>query len=426
MALFLYRLLFILLTPVLLLALLFRSFNHKEYRHRLFERLGLGAANLKSGGVIVHAASVGEVIAIKAFVEELLSQHILVTVTTFTPTGSAQVIKQFNGRVQHCYLPLDIWPCTYYFLQKLKPSTFVLMETELWPNIIAQSKKANIPLLLINARLSTKSMQSYLKIKPLITPALLSFDRILCQSEENYNHFLALGASATQCEVSGNLKFDIAENEEISTKAHQLAQLLPQDKQVWLVASTHDGDEELMCQAYKLLLEKHPELLLVVVPRHPERFSSVVSFFQVSGFQTEKRSSNIPLSSTSQVWVIDTLGELMSAYQLADIVTIGGSFSTIGGHNPLEPALFKKPIIVGHDMSNFTDIEQQLLSAQGLIKLTPQDSFEELAKQLFQLLELPNIRNTLGTNAFKVVLANQGASKKSADALSALLSKACK
>lgn len=421
MFLFLYRILLIVAAPVMVLALLIRSINHPAYRYRLLERLGIVTNHITTGSIIVHAASVGEVIAVKAYVENLLARNLAVTVTTFTPTGSAQVKKQFGDRVQHCYLPLDIWPCTALFLHSLKPSAFVLMETELWPNLIHNCHSKRIPLQLINGRLSDKSMKSYQKIRGLIAPALKRFNKILCQSEAHYQNFISLGAMPHQCQISGNLKFDITENQEITDKAAELKLLMPQGKVVWLVASTHEGDEALALSAFEDLYQKHPELLLIIVPRHPERFNTARQLATQANFQTQLRSTNEPIASTTQVWVMDSLGELMSAYKLADFVTIGGSFSSVGGHNPLEPALFKKPIIVGHDMSNFKEIEQQLQQSKGIIKLKPGELQEGLVKELSQLIELPQTGQLLGENAFSVVAKNQGASGKSADALYTIL-----
>jgi len=421
MALFFYRLFFLLISPILLLALLVRSVNHKAYRQRLSERLGFAPNTLTPNTTLVHAASVGEVIAIKAFVETLLSTGQAVTVTTFTPTGSAQVEKQFGDRVQHCYLPLDIWPSTALFLKRLQPAAFVIMETELWPNIISQCKHKNIPLLLINGRLSDNSMKSYGKIQRLITPTLNQIDHILCQSQHNHDNFIKIGATPEQCKVSGNLKFDISTSPEILAKAQQLATLLPKNKSVWLVASTHLGDEELLLSTYAQLSTRYPELLLIIVPRHPERFEQVFTLCQQQGMRVQKRSSNEQVKPDTQVWILDTLGELMSGYQLADMVTIGGTFSSIGGHNPLEPALFKKPTIVGHDMRNFKEIHSQLNAEEGLITLKADDEIDQLCRQLSQLMELPQLGKKLGDNAYKVVLANQGASKKSVDVLLKLL-----
>jgi len=415
-ALLIYRVIFLLLMPVLLLALLFRSISNPHYRQRLSERLGFfpNSPSQSKGGIVVHAASVGEVIALTPFVEQLLLQypHLPITVTTFTPTGSAQVSKQFGTRVQHGFLPLDVFPCTQLFLARLQPKLVIFMETELWPNLINQCANKKIKLLLINGRLSANSMKSYQKISALIKPTLNCFDKILCQSQDNLNNFIQLGASTEQCQMSGNLKFDVSIDASTSEKQAKLAKLLPSHRKIWLIASTHQGDEELALMAFQTIKKQLPELLLVIVPRHPERFSSVAKLCISQGYSLTKRSENKPVTE-QDIWLLDTLGELMAAYALADIVTMGGSFSHIGGHNPLEPALFKKPIIVGSDMSNFTDILQQLQQEQGLMQLSStsqNDNAQQLAEAVINLLENNEAASLLGSHAHQVVLNNQGAS----------------
>jgi len=416
-ALLIYRLLFLLLVPLLLVALLIRSRTNPHYRQRLSERLGFILKPVKKYGIIVHAASVGEVIALTPFVNQLLQDYpkLPITLTTFTPTGSAQVQKIFGNKVQHCYLPLDLFPCTQLFLSKLQPKIMIFMETELWPNIIQQCANKDIKLLLINARLSQKSVTSYQKLRPLIKPTLNCFDKILCQSEESFQRFLSLGATAEQCEVSGNLKFDICNSASIDNKVILLQKLLPKNRQIWLVASTHDGDEAITLSAFAQIKQQLPKLLLVLVPRHPERFQLVGQLCQTQGFSLVKRSDNTPVIN-QDIWLLDTLGELMPAYALATIVTMGGSFSNIGVHNPLEPALFKKPIVVGNDMSNFAEVLTQLQQQKGIVQLTSANNAIEQAKLLATsivgLLKNSEQAAALGSHAYQVVLENQGASKR--------------
>lgn len=420
-ALLIYRVILLLLLPILLVALLFRSISHAPYRQRLSERLGFfpSAASTHSngqGGIVVHAASVGEVMALTPLVEQLLQTypHLPITITTFTPTGSAQVTKQFGTRVQHGYLPLDVLPCTQLFLSRLQPKLMIFMETELWPNLISQCANKNIKLLLINGRLSANSMKSYQKISALIKPTLNHFDKILCQSQDNLANFMQLGANTERCQVSGNLKFDISISASTNEKQAILAKLLPTHRQLWLVASTHQGDEEIALTAFKTIKKSCPQLLLVIVPRHPERFSAVAQLCVNQGFSVAKRSENT-LVTEQDIWLLDTLGELMAAYALADIVTMGGSFSHIGGHNPLEPALFKKPIIVGNNMSNFTEVLKQLQQNQGVMQLsaaTQTDNSQQLSQAVINLLANKAAATKLGTNAHQVVLSNQGASAR--------------
>lgn len=411
-----YRVILLLLLPILLLALLIRSKSNSAYRQRLSERLGFApysSSKLNNkGGVVVHAASVGEVIALTPFVEELLKQypHLPITLTTFTPTGSDQVRKQFGTRVQHAFLPLDIFPCTQLFLSRLEPKLIIFMETEIWPNLINLCADKKIKLLLINGRLSVRSMKSYQKIRALIKPTLNRFDKILCQSQLNLDNFVQLGAYPELCEISGNLKFDISINDNTREKQAKLVKLLPENRPIWLVASTHQGDEEIALIAFEKIKISFPELLLILVPRHPERFSAVAKLCSGQGYTLTKRSKNTHVTDEN-IWLLDTLGELTAAFALADIVTMGGSFSHIGGHNPLEPALFKKPIIVGSDMGNFAEVLFQLKENQGIIQLNQDDINEQLSEAVIHLLENTDSASILGSRAHKVVLNNQGASK---------------
>ncbi len=422
-ALILYRFLLLLLLPVILIFFLIRSKNNPAYRQGLHQRLGWSPKKFRSGGILIHAASVGEVIALKTFIEQLLSHYstLPITVTTFTPTGAEQVRKLFGDRVQHCYLPLDITVCNRIFLQRLQPSAMVFMETELWPSLIAQAKQRQIKLLLINGRLSQKSMRHYQKLIWLIKPCLHAFDYILSQSQDNHSNFLTLGAPAEKTTISGNLKFDIAINDNIEAKHQELASFLPENSNVWLVASTHPGDEALILSAFKYIKQNHPKLLLILVPRHPERFNQVANLCTEQGFSVIKRSDKKNIAPTTDIWLLDTLGELMPAYALAQIVTIGGSFSNIGGHNPLEPALFKKPIIVGPDMSNFTEIFQQLQKDKAVIQLAERKNSQALAQAVEQLLQDPAQQMSLGEKAYAVVMQNQGASQRTLATLQQLL-----
>jgi len=430
-----YRLLFLLLLPILIIALLIRSRRNPDYRKRLAERLGITPNHFKTGGIVLHAASVGEVIALKSFIEQLLATYptLPITVTTFTPTGSAQVQKLFGNTVQHCYLPIDVMPCSYLFLTRLKPQLMIFMETELWPNIIAQCQQSQIKLLLINGRLSNKSVASYSKIKALITPTINRFDHILCQSQENRDNFIQLGCHEQRALVSGNLKFDISINNELEAKQAELAKSCTfesnKPRSVWLVASTHPGDETLALSAFKQIKQHDQNTLLILVPRHPERFNDVAHLCLAQNFTLAKRSDNTPVN-LQDIWLIDTLGELMAAFGLADVVTMGGSFSDVGGHNPLEPALFKKPVVVGSNMSNFNEVLAQLKNHQGIVQLSEQALSENLASTSAELAECVSSllldekrRQQLGDNAHLVVLENQGASQLSLDYVQALMAR---
>ena len=428
-SLMLYRLVFLCLLPVIWLLLVLRSIKQNAYRQRLSERFGFLPRELKSGGIIVHAASVGEVIALKSFISQLLEAKPkdVITVTTFTPTGSEQVRKLFGDRVQHCYLPIDSTFCVAAFLNKLKPRAMVFMETELWPNLIAQSREQGLKLLLINGRLSQKSMNSYRKISWLITPTINSFDKVLCQSQVNYDNFLAMGADDSRCKVSGNVKFDISVTQTINEKQQELAAFIEDERLIWVVASTHKGDEKIALTAFASLLKNFPTLLLIIVPRHPERFNDVAILCQEQGYSVARRSTQDKITSEKQIWLLDSLGELLPTCALASVVTMGGSFSDIGGHNPLEPALFKKPIVVGPNMSNFVEVMQQLIAEKGIIQLTDKGDSDDknMADELFHeidaILTSEETQQALGESAHRVVTENQGASQRTLKQLLKLL-----
>jgi len=404
--------------------LMLRSISHQAYRQRLLERLGILATTLQPHGIVVHAASVGEIIALQPFISQLLisNPEVPITVTTFTPTGSAQVQKLFADKVQHCYLPLDNIISTTLFLKCLKPKAMVFMETELWPNLIAQCKHKQIKLLLVNGRLSDKSMRSYQKLAWLITPAIQGFDKILTQSQVNQDNYIAMGANPEKCTLAGNLKFDVSLNIDVVAKQRELNSLLTDKRKIWLIASTHPGDEALALTAFEHVKQQDSKALLIIVPRHPERFEQVAKLAQDAGNDVLKRSQNQRVSLNTQVWIIDTLGELLAACSLANVVTMGGSFSDIGGHNPLEPALFQKPVIVGPNMSNFKEILAQLMYAQAIVQIFEnEDMPKSLATEVLRLFNDEVSAQILGSNSYKVVQANQGATTQSLTALKTLL-----
>lgn len=395
-----------------MLVILLRSRKQIAYRQRLSERFGFLNKQLKQSDIVIHAASVGEVLALRPLVEKLLQQHPNknITFTTFTPTGSEQVTALFSGRVQHCYLPLDFYFANWLFLHQLKPSLVVFMETELWPCLVAQAKRNECKLMLINGRLSSSSVKAYQRLNWLFMPCLKHFDRIFTQSVENQNNFLQIGAPAEHCQISGNIKYDITIDKSVTEKSQELASFIQVPKKIWVMASTHQGDEKIALEAFKLLQPKYNDLLLVIVPRHPERFKEVTTLAKSLNFETVTRSSKKAINSEHQVWVLDTLGELFSLYSLADFVSIGGSFNKVEGHNPLEPAYFKKPIIVGPRMNNFIQITQQLNENNALIQLTEKNNYAgELAKQLTHLIEDKAYCQQLGNCAYNVVQQNQGA-----------------
>ena len=360
----------------------------------------------------------GETIAAAPLVDRLLmdDDSVGVIITTTTPTGSEQVNKIFkihiqNKRMFHVYAPYDLPDCIARFLNKIKPDLFVIMETELWPNSIAQCIKKNIPVILANGRLSEKSAKGYRKIKWLIgkTFAQLSFAAV--QNKDDAERMMALGLKKECCEVTGNIKFDLAINDDIRKTAKNFKIHLNKTKQhiIWIAASTHAGEDEIIIDVFKAAKLKINNLLLVLVPRHPERFSDVVTLSLSSGLHVQQRSHNELLLDATDVLVGDTMGELLVFLGASDIAFIGGSFVPVGGHNVIEPAVWGLPILTGPHLFNFTEASQLLL-AEDAMKIV--NNAEQLKEMVVELAEDKDLRQGMGDRARDVALGNRGALDK--------------
>ncbi len=407
--------------PLILAGFTLRSLRQTAYRQRLGERLGLlSAKNLKKGGFVIHASSVGEVIALKPFILKVIEEFHgkPITVTTFTPTGSEQVKSSFGDKVQHCFLPIDNPGCVARFLDQLQPKAIVLMETEIWPNLLEQAHARNIFTLLINGRISPRSFPKYQKIHALVSNALNKIDQILTQSNEDAERFIALGANAKNTEVMGNLKYDVSATPELLEKAQNIRSSLGA-RPIWIIGSTHENEEALYLSAIRKVRAQHPELLVVIAPRHIERVQPVAHELTVHQLQFVCRKENKLPEKNHEVWLIDTLGELMLFYALADVTTVAGTFDETGGHNPLEPAALKKAITCGPNMKNFKEVTEKLLLNKGMLQVETIDELVTVVNDLLGKREIEISAEQLGENAFKVVKENQGATAKAIDALRA-------
>jgi 3-deoxy-D-manno-octulosonic-acid transferase len=336
-------------------------------------------------------------------------------VTSFTPAGSQQVQQLWGARVQHCYLPLDNPIAGALFFRRLKPIAVVFMETELWPNLIAQANARHIPLLLVNARLSQKSVRAYQKFAGLMAPAVQRFSCILAQSHEDCARFIAVGADPAQCRMGGNLKYDIQPS--LSTLAtRDVLRPLVTGRKVWVIGSSHQDEELLLLDVACELCERIPALLIVWAPRHRERFTAVAEQLQARGMSIAKRSIQQVPGPQTPVWLLDTFGELQAFYAIADVCTVAGSFGQAGGHNPLEPALFNVATTVGPNMQNAAAITAELLAAQGLFQHGHVEA-QVLVDEIAALLLQPQTAEQLGINAGCVVSVNQGATSQAVEQL---------
>jgi len=416
----LYTLLLHLALPLIALRLYLRGRQAPAYRQRIVERFAFKLPPLKPGGIWVHAVSVGESIAAAPLIRALRERHpeLPITVTCMTPTGSERIRALFGDRVQHCYLPYDLPWAAARFLDRLQPRLAVIMETELWPNHIHQCAQRGIPTVLANARLSERSARGYARLKGLTRPMLAEMSWIAAQTEAEAERFRQLGARPECVSVTGSIKFDLSIDPELKPLAQVLrASWGATNRPVWIAASTHAGEDEIVLAAHRQLLAERPDSLLILVPRHPERFENVHVLCQREGFSTVRRSSGRPLGEGDQVLLGDTMGELLFLYALADVAFVGGSLVPNGGHNLLEPAALGLPVLSGPQLFNFLEIAAQLREAGALQEVRDAVS---LSTALRQLLEDGEQCRIMVSGGVQVLAANQGALQRLLEGLEPL------
>ncbi len=421
----LYTLLFHLGLPLVAIRLWLRARKAPAYARRIGERFALNLPVMQPGGIWVHAVSVGESIAAAPMIRELLKRYpqLPITVTCMTPTGSERIQALFANepRIQHCYLPYDLPWATARFLELFKPRLGVIMETELWTNHIHQCAKRGIPVALAYARLSARSAKGYARFAGLTRPMLEEMSLIAVQTEAEAERFRLLGARPECVEVTGSIKFDLSIDPQLLVKARALReQWQAQERPVWIAASTHEGEDEIVLSAHRQLLASYPNGLLILVPRHPERFNSVFQLCQREGFATVRRSSGEPVAAQTQVLLGDTMGELLFLYALADSAFVGGSLVPNGGHNLLEPAALAKPVLSGPHLFNFLEIAAKLREAAALEEV---EDAQGLALAVQRLFELPQDAQRMAEAGLKVMQLNQGALQRLLDGLARLMAR---
>ncbi|PUA42800.1 3-deoxy-D-manno-octulosonic acid transferase [Pseudomonas protegens] len=421
----LYTALFYLGLPLVAIRLWLRSRKAPAYAKRIGERFSLGLPVMQTGGIWVHAVSVGESIAAAPMIRALLARHpqLPITVTCMTPTGSERIQALFahEPRIQHCYLPYDLPCAAARFLDRVQPKLAVIMETELWPNHIDQCARRGIPVALANARLSARSAKGYGRFAALTAPMLAQMSLFAVQTETEAQRFRELGARPETVEVTGSIKFDLSIDPQLLVRARELRQQWQaMDRPVWIAASTHEGEDAVVLDAHRQLLASYPNALLILVPRHPERFNSVYELCRQQGFTTIRRSAGEPVDATTSVLLGDTMGELLFLYALADSAFVGGSLVANGGHNLLEPAALAKPVISGPHLFNFLEIAAMLREAGALQEV---DDAEGLAVAVQRLFELPRDAQKMAEAGLKVLKANQGALQRLLDGLDRLLNR---
>lgn len=417
----LYNVLLYLLLPLVLLRLYWRGRNEAGHRQRWAERLGYIPALPQAGCLWIHAVSVGEVRAALPLIRALRVRYpetpLLVTTTTLT--GSRQVLDALNGQVHHVYAPYDLPGAVRRFLQHVQPRLTILMETELWPNLLRGCALSGVPVLLANARLSERSARGYRRVQPLTAAMLRDVTLIAAQSEADTGRFRALGAPRVR--TVGNLKYDLEVPDSLLEQGRALRRDLFGDRRpVWIAASTHVGEEEQILQAFIAVTARWPDLLLLLVPRHPERFAAVAGLCEQQGLSLVRRSERRACRPETAVFLGDSMGELLLFYAAADLAFVGGSLVPTGGHNVLEPALLGLPVLFGPHMFNFTEAAERLLAAQAAWQI---NSVEELEEAIRSQLAAPNGGRDFGERGKMVVEQHRGGLQTLLGCVDALLAK---
>lgn len=352
------------------------------------QRLGLQLGPLPAKPRIwLHCASVGEVRAARPLVEALLERyprHSLL-LTTMTATGAQQVnaliseqVASDQARLAHCFLPLDFPGAAKRFVARVQPALALMFETELWPNLLAACRAQHVPVSVVNGRLSPRAFKRYLRLKPLMADALANVTWLAAKSKADAQRFHALGACVEATSVVGSLKFEVPSQSALLDESERLLTAWG-ERPVWVAGSTREGEETRLLQAHRALRQRYPDALLVLVPRHPQRFDEVAR--ECAGWALSRRSQQQPVTAQTAVYLGDTLGELAVLYAAGSVAYVGGSLVPLGGHNVLEPAALGKPVICGPSLENFSDVAEPLIAAGALTLVeTPQALAEQLAR----------------------------------------------
>ena len=405
---YLYTLAMYLVTPLLVLRLLARGVRSRPYHRRWPERFGFFAAPGFSGSLWVHAVSVGEVNAAEPLIKALRRDYpnAPLVITTVTPTGTARVHQLFGDSVFHVYLPYDLPFAVRRFLQRTRPRLALIVETEIWPNLYFACRRRGIPLMIVNARLSERSLRGYLPTRGLVRSALRCVRQIAAQSRTDAARYRLLGADPQQLLVTGNMKFDMPIPHGAVAEGAAMREHWGPRRPVWMAASTHEGEEMAVLEAHLQVLQRLPDALLLLAPRHPERFRLVEHSVRSLGFAVGTRSAGGVPSPAQQVFVIDAMGQLMPFFAAAEVAFVGGSLVPIGGHNVLEPAALSTPVLVGPHTFNFEEITRSLIEQGGAERVA--DS-EQLGHDVLQLLRDPDKRQRMGRAAQQVFERERGA-----------------
>jgi 3-deoxy-D-manno-octulosonic-acid transferase len=404
----LYSLLLYLATPLVLLYLILRGLRSHDYLARWGERFSRFAAPMQTGGIAVHAVSLGEVNAAGALVRELARRYPAypLCLTTLTPAGSARVRALFGDSVFHVYAPLDLPGAVRRFFEHVRPRLLIIMETEIWPNLYHEAAARGIPILIANARISQRSIGGYRRIRKLVAAVLGQVSRIAAQSEADAQRLVEIGADPARLTVTGNLKFDVRLPPGQAEAGQAIRRAWGAQRPVLLAGSTHEGDELPLLEAFSRLLETCPDALLVLAPRRPERFGRAAQLARNAGLSVSLRSAGHTVAAGTQCLVVDSMGELQTFYAACDVAFVGGSLEPHGGHNVLEAAALSRPVLVGPHTFNFEEITRRLVAEGAALRVGDAGQLHAALLQLFGDAEL---RDRMGRAGQGLVRSGQGA-----------------
>lgn len=404
----LYAILTYVLLPVYAMYWLFRGIVNRTYWDRVSQRFGFGFPEVEDGSIWIHAVSVGEVQAAVPLVRALgrIYPERARLITTVTPTGAARVASLFGDSVRHCYIPFETPSAVRNFFNATKPQVALIMETEIWPNLYHACGVRGIPLVLVSARISPKSVRHYRKLLPLFRETLSYGIVIAAQSETDAERFRSLGARPERTRVTGNIKFDIELDPGLAERGRALRRQSFGERLVWIAASTHNREEELVLEAHRRVRAECTDALLLLVPRHPERFDAVRQLLERQEMEYVSRTDATPVPASVGVFLGDTMGEVPLFYSASDVAFVGGTLVPIGGHNLLEPAALGLPVVTGPHLFNTQEIADMFGRIGALTLVHDQD---ELAEAITRLLRDTGEARRLGDAGRDIVQNNRGA-----------------
>jgi 3-deoxy-D-manno-octulosonic-acid transferase len=402
----LYSLLISCAAPCAFAVVLWRGLRDRSYWHGLAERFGWGRP-VNAPTVWLHAVSLGEMSAAAPLIRAIRARHsqIPLLLTTATPAGRARAQALFGASVDVRFLPYDTPGSVRRFLARARPRLAIIMETELWPNLYRACERRGVRVLLANARLSAKSVARYRRLGSLFSGLFTANVQVAAQSAEDADRFQSIGSAPARIHVAGNVKFDLQLSAGIIDQGRSLRAAFGSSRPVWIAGSTHAGEEELLLDAHARLLAEMPDALLLLVPRHKDRFAAVAEMLAGRSVRFARRSGGVTPDAGSQVLLVDTVGELALLYASADVAFVGGSLVAVGGHNLLEPAALGLPVLTGPHYFNSREIALLLLKQGAALQVT---DAQELAAVLRRLLDDPDERRRIGAAGKQIIESNRG------------------